>query len=290
MRRPLAAILIGVGLVGGLAVWRTPTVALLRLKLALDGQDLTAVEQAIDRHALVQSALGDLADAPAPDPARGTLEPTRAQLGIRLARTLERLVEDPEYRLRVSWADLRATLATLRRTGAVAFFLYRADDGAEYVVRLRRAWARWRVVSVEREGAQALLARPRSNVLAAVPAPPAPGSEEGPAAPTATGTLAALVEPEALAPPVEHVPPPRAPAQPLHAFVRRLDAETWTVQTWSSQDPAAADQHRLALTERGEDAFVLAVKVQGARWYRVLVGRYARAAEAERAALKLAGR
>jgi hypothetical protein len=131
MRRPVIAILVGVGLVGGLAAWRTPTVALLRLKLALDGQDLTAVEQAIDRRALLGSALGDVLEVPATDSTRGTIEPTRGQLAIRLERALERLVEDPEYRLRVSWADLRATLATLRRTGAVAFFLYRTDDHAE---------------------------------------------------------------------------------------------------------------------------------------------------------------
>jgi hypothetical protein len=324
MRRPLAAILVGVGLVVGLVVWRSPTVALVRLKMALDGQDLMAVSQAIDRHALVQSALGDAADAALAEAARGPGEPTHSQLTLRLDRALERLVEDPEYRLRVSWADLRTTLGTLRRTGAVAFFLYRPEDGGEYVVRLRREWTRWRIVSVERDGAQALLARPHATDLAATPppadptpvtpqpavedAPPAvasppsppapPAAEEPPASPAAvpaTGMVAALVEPDALTPPpVERHPLPPVHAFPpspaIRAFARKLEGGTWTVQTWSSQDPAEADRHRLTFTDQGQDAFVESVKLNGVRWYRVLVGRYPTQSEATRAAQKLASR
>lgn len=324
MRRPVAAILVGVGLVAGLVVWRSPTVALVRLKLALDGQDLMAVSQAIDRRALVQSALGDAADAALADGARGPGDPTRGQLTLRLDRALDRLVEDPEYRLRVSWADLRATLATLRRTGAVAFFLYRPEDGGEYVVRLRREWTRWRIVSVERDGAQALLARPHATDVAAAPPapepqpatpqpavddappavapPPAPDlppavtpTPPSPAAVPAAGMVAALVEPDALAPPpVERRPLPAVhafpPAPAARAFARRLDAENWTVQTWASQDPAEADRHRLAFTDRGEDAFVESVKLNGVRWYRVLVGRYPHESDATHAAKRLAAR
>ena len=295
MRRVLGAILAGAVLIGGLAVWRTPTVALVRLKMALDGQDLSAVTQVLDRRALLGSALGDLEEGPAADATRTGVVPTRAQLEIRFDRILERLVEDPEYRLRVSWDDLRATLKTLRRTGAVAFFLYRADDGAEYVVRMRRQSGTWRIVSVERDGLQALLARPRPTDVAAAPAP-APAPTAPPAADAAitapeTGTMAALVEPDALAPPPEPAPvapaTTRAPPRHAQAFVRRLDATTWTVQAASSKDPAEADQQRAAL---GDEAYVLPVDIQGARWFRVLVGRYTRAAEAEQAAARLAGR
>jgi len=295
MRRVLGAILAGAVLIGGLAVWRTPTVALVRLKMALDGQDLSAVTQVLDRRALLGSALGDLEEGPAADATRTGVVPTRAQLEIRFDRILERLVEDPEYRLRVSWDDLRAMLKTLRRTGAVAFFLYRADDGAEYVVRMRRQSGTWRIVSVERDGLQALLARPRPTDVAAAPAP-APAPTAPPAADAAitapeTGTMAALVEPDALAPPPEPAPvapaTTRAPPRHAQAFVRRLDATTWTVQAASSKDPAEADQQRAAL---GDEAYVLPVDIQGARWFRVLVGRYTRAAEAEQAAARLAGR
>lgn len=292
MRRVLGAILLGAVLLGGLAAWRTPTVALVRLKLALDGQDLSAVTRLLDRHALLGSALGDLEDGPAADAGRTGVVPTRAQLEIRFDRVLERLIEDPEYRLRVSWDDLRTTLQTLRRTGAVAFFLYRADDGAEYVVRMRRRSGSWRIVSVERDGLQALLARPRTTDVAAAtptpaPAPEAPTAENAPAAAAETGTIAALVEPEALAP--APVPSAAAGALPRHpqAFVRRLDAATWTVQAASSKDPAEADQQRAAL---GDEAWVLPVDIQGARWFRVMVGRYARAADAEQMAARLAGR
>jgi hypothetical protein len=287
----LGAILVGGVLLGGLAVWRTPTVALIRLKLALDGQDLIAVTQALDRRALLGSALGDLEEAAPAEPARSAIVPTRAQLEIRLDRILERLIEDPEYRLRVSWDDLRTTLGTLRRTGAVAFFLYRTDQGAEYVVRMRRQSGSWRIVSVERDGLQALLTRPRTADVAAAPtAPPAPPADDTAAAAPQIGTMAVLVEQEAVAPPPE---PPAAtlpPVRSAHAFVRRLDASTWTVQAASSKDPAEADLLRAALAQHGEDAFVLPVDVQGSRWFRVLVGRYTRAAEAERVAAKLAGR
>jgi len=290
MRRVLGAFVLSAVLLGGLAVWRTPTVALVRLKLALDGQDLSAVTQVLDRHALLGCALGDLEDGAPADANRTGVVPTRAQLEIRFDRVLERLVEDPEYRLRVSWDDLRTTLRTLRRTGAVAFFLYRADDGAEYVVRMRRRSGNWRIVSVERDGLQALLTRPRATDVAAAtpvpaPAPAAPPAEEAPAAAPQTGTVAALVEPEALAP----APPAAARALPRHpqAFVRRLDAATWAVQAASSKDPAEADQQRAAL---GDEAYVLPVDIQGARWFRVMVGRYTRAADAEQMAAKLAGR
>jgi len=298
MRRVLGAVLFGAVLIGGLAVWRTPTVALVRLKLALDGQDLSAVTEVLDRHALLGCALGDLEDGPAAEASRSGVVPTRAQLEIRFDRILERLVEDPEYRLRISWDDLRTTLKTLRRTGAVAFFLYRADDGAEYVVRMRRESGSWRIVSVERDGLQALLARPRTTDVAATtpvpvpaPAPAAPPAEEAPAAAPQTGTMAALVEPDALAPAPE--PAAAAPASgrvlPRHpqAFVRRLDAATWAVQAASSKDPAEADRQQAAI---GDEAYVLPVDVQGARWFRVMVGRYARAADAEQMAARLAGR
>src|SRR5262249_32268889 len=82
----------------------------------------------------------------------------RDYLKVRLQQTVERMVEEPDSMLQVSWADLRRTLTTLRRDGAVAFLVYReGNDGPEYTVRLRSISGRWRIVSVERDGMQAIL-------------------------------------------------------------------------------------------------------------------------------------
>src|SRR5262249_4538775 len=91
-------------------------------------------------------------------PAMGS---ARDYLKVRLQRTVERMVEEPPAMLRVSWTEFRRAVGTLRRDGAVAFFTFQdGDHGPEYAVRLRSTSGRWRIVSVERDGVQALLRTP----------------------------------------------------------------------------------------------------------------------------------
>src|SRR5213594_1173291 len=160
----------GTIVLGAVWVWRSPTVTLLRLKLALDRHDLAGVESAVDFDALTGAALSGLLEDRAGESEtvrlalRGkggwlpAMASARDYLKIRLQRTVEQMVEEPTAMRQVSWADLRRALATLRREGAVAFFVYRdGDDGPEYAVRLRSTSGRWRIVAVERQNVQALL-------------------------------------------------------------------------------------------------------------------------------------
>src|SRR5207244_595626 len=61
MRRTVASgVIAGAVMVGGLWTWRSPTVTLVRLKLALDRHDLAGVESAVDFDALTGAALSGL--------------------------------------------------------------------------------------------------------------------------------------------------------------------------------------------------------------------------------------
>jgi hypothetical protein len=282
-------------MVGGLWTWRSPTVTLVRLKLALDRHDLAGVASAVDFDALTGAALSGLFEDRAGESEtvrlalRGkggwlpAVASARDYLKIRLQRTVERMVEEPTAMRQVSWADLRRALATLRREGAVAFFVYRdGDDGPEYAVRLRSTSGRWRIVSVERRGVQAL--------LRAAPAHGGTGTE------TALGTSASaedvalgaerfpmgVDEAELLA---NVVPAPRHRAQ--QPFARRLEDGSWTVQVASTTDALEAEAEREWFSRRKEPAFLLPGTVRGTTWQRVMIGRYPTSADAARAVERL---
>jgi hypothetical protein len=309
--------------VGGVWLWRTPSAALVRLKLALDRHDRSAVERALDTGALVDDALARLVDdgAGEPGPIRLALHgeggwlpamtSAREYLRIRLGTTLERLVEQPETALRVSWAELQLALATLQRFGAVAFFVFELDTGGEYAVRMRQTRGRWRIVSLERDGVPLLVGPLGPGPTAAAAPPPMP-------APSAAATEG--IAEAAIVPPVEEMvpaPPEPAPtheapeaaahldeaaalarANPLvrprrprgRPFARRLDGSTWTVQVAATTDVLEAELAREWFAERGEAAFVSSAEVRGQLWQRVLVGRYATSADAERTVARLSGR
>src|SRR5438552_1443356 len=294
MRRTVASgVIAGAVMVGGLWAWRSPTVTLVRLKLALDRHDLAGVESALDFDALTGAALSGLLEDRAGESEtvrlalRGkggwlpAVASARDYLKIRLQRTVERMVEEPTAMRQVSWTDLRRVLATLRREGAVAFFVYRdGDDGPEYAVRLRSTSGRWRIVSVERQNVQALL---RST--------PAHGAIE-----TALGTSASAEdvapgdepfvmgadEAELLA---RTVPAPRHRAQ--QPFARRLEDGSWTVQVASTTDAMEAEAEREWFSRQKEPAFLLPGTVRGTTWQRVMIGRYPSSADAARAAERL---
>ena len=294
MRRTVASgVIAGAVMVGGLWAWRSPTVTLVRLKLALDRHDLAGVESAVDFDALTGAALSGLLEDRAGESEtvrlalRGkggwlpSMASARDYLKIRLQRAVERMVEEPTAMRQVSWADLRRVLATLRREGAVAFFVYRdGDDGPEYAVRLRSTSGRWRIVSVERQGVQALL---RST-------PAHAGAE------TALGTSASTEdvalgderftmgadEAELLA---HTVPAPRHRAQ--QPFARRLEDGSWTVQVASTTDAMEAEAEREWFSRQKEPAFLLPGTVRGTTWQRVMIGRYPSSADAARAVERL---
>jgi hypothetical protein len=306
--------------VGGVWLWRTPSAALVRLKLALDRHDRSAVERALDTGALVDAALVRLVDdgAGEPGPIRLALHgeggwlpamtSAREYLRIRLGTALERLVEQPETALRVSWAEVQLALASLQRFGAVAFFAFEPDAGGEYAVRMRQTRGRWRIVSLERDGLPLLVGPLGPGPIAAGP-PPLP-----PPPAAATGGIAEA----AGAPPVEEIPASPEPAPALEApeaaahldeaaalaranplvrprrprgrpFARRLDGSTWTVQVAATTDVLEAELAREWFAERGEAAFVSSAEVRGQLWQRVLVGRYATSADAERTVARLSG-
>jgi hypothetical protein len=155
-----------------LGVWalRTPTAALVQLKLALDRHDLAAVDRRLDRKALASEALAGLVGDSSVDAEpirlaiRGgdgwvpAIPSARSWLRLRLDRAVSSLVEDPARRFVVSWEQLEDALDTLEQTGATAFFRFGADDGAVYAVRMRQGWWHWRIVSVEQNGQPLLLA------------------------------------------------------------------------------------------------------------------------------------
>ena len=59
-RTVASGVIAGAVMVGGLWAWRSPTVTLVRLKLALDHHDLAGVESALDFDALTGAALSGL--------------------------------------------------------------------------------------------------------------------------------------------------------------------------------------------------------------------------------------
>lgn len=302
MRKAVLAIGVGAVVLAALAAWRSPTAALIRLKLALDRRDLAAISDALDYRALTDAALARLVEGRPEEPAdirlvlRGesawvpALASARTYLRMRLEHGVERLVEDPEHALDVSWEDVRRARSTLRSAGSVARFRVVRRTGEEYVIRMRRAHGQWRIVGVDRDGEPVLLA---AASRAGQPAQPARNGAAAPrqadvaeAAAIEDGYLGALVEDSGwTAPP----PKPRPRTGKFAPFVRRLEDGAWTVQVASTVDPLEADAEREWLVAAGEPAFITEADVRGRTWRRVLVGRYPTRAEAERTFARLVG-
>jgi hypothetical protein len=290
MRRIVVAVVVVATLLAGLAAWRSPTAALVSLKLALDRRDLSAVAAALDYHALTDAALARLVEGRPEEPVdirlvlRGenawipAVSSARAYLRVRLEREVERLVEDPEHALDVSWEDLRRALATLRRSGSMARFRVPGSRGEEYVIRMRQGDGRWRIVAVDRDGEPVLLgpAAPEPQPASADEEPNGPAIEAEVADADVDGTLAPIV---AELPRVRLEPPPR-PRGKRSPFVRRLDDGRWTVQVVATVDAMEADLEREWFDSIGEPAFVDEAEVRGTTWQRVQVGRYDTRAEA----------
>jgi len=304
MRKGVVAIVGIAALLGGWACWRSPTAALVSLKLALDRRDLSAVERALDYRALADAALSRLVDGRPEEPAdirlvlRGenawvpALSSARAYLRIRLERGVERLVEDPEHAMEVSWEDLRRALASLRRSGSVAGFRVPGPNGEEYVIRMRQVRGRWRIVAIDRDGEPVLLG---------------PADQQPPAATADSGTVdgngngaaleeavadAEAVEPEAAeghlgalvdgASELMHALPPQRPRTGKQSpFLRKLPDGTWTVQIASTVDSVEAELEREWLESVGEPAYLEEAEIRGRTWRRVLVGRYPSRTDAE---------
>lgn len=293
MRRIAVAAVVVATLLAGRAVWRSPTAALVSLKLGLDRRDLSAVAAALDYHAITDAALARLVEGRPEEPVdirlvlRGenawipAVSSARAYLRVRLEREVERLVEDPEQALEVSWEDLRRALATLRRSGSMARFRVPGRRGEEYVVRMRQGSGRWRIVAVDRDGEPALLgpARPEPQQASAErddEAPREPTIEVEATDTDVAGTLAPIVAEY----PSEHLKLPPRPRGKRSPFLRRLDDGRWTVQVAATVDAVEADLEREWFDSIGERAFVDAADVRGTTWQRVQVGRYATRAEA----------
>ena len=304
MRRAVMAIVGVVALLGGLAAWRSPTAALVSLKLALDRHDLSAVERALDYRALTDAALSRLVEGRPEKPEdirlvlRGentwvpAVSSARTYLRMRLERGVEQLIEDPEHSLEVTWEDVRRALATLRRSGSVARFRLPGRQGEEFVIRMRQARGRWRIVAIDRDGEPVLLGPADGPPLQAAVDDDAHGNGDGPPA----GELAAAeVVPEAhLAALVDEsdellreLPPPRRRSGKQSPFIRRLDDGTWTVQIAATVDAVEADLERQWFDSSGESAFVQEAEVSGRTWQRVLIGRYPTRADAEQTLARL---
>ena len=280
---------------GGTWVWRSPTMTLLRLKLALDRHDLVAVQSAVDFDALTGAALSGLLEERAGESEtvrlalRGkggwlpSMASARDYLKVRLQRTVERMVEEPPAMLKVSWADLRRALGTLRRVGAVAFLVYReGDDGPDYAVRLRSTSGRWRIVSVERDGMQALLRTSPAQGLTEAELAPATHASSEDAALGEERFAMAVDEAELLA---NTVPAPRHRAR--QPFARRLEDGSWTVQVASTTDAWEAEAEREWFSRQKEPVFLMPGTVRGTTWQRVMIGRYPTSADAARAVGRL---
>jgi len=308
--RKVAIAIVGIAaLLGGSAVWRSPTAALVSVKLALDRRDLSGVERALDYRALTDAALARLVDGRPEEPAdvrlvlRGenawvpAVSSARAYLRIRLERGVEQLVEDPEHTLDASWEDLRRALATLRRSGSVARFRVPGRRGEEYVVRMRQEDSGWRIVAIDRDGEPVLLAPAEREPL---PAAADDGDENGHGtaadgevaaaevrdAEATEAHMAALIDESSEL--VRVLPPPRPRFGKESPFLRRLEDGTWTVQVASTVDAVEADMQREWFESVGEPAFVREAEVRGRIWRRVLVGRYPTRTGAEETLARLA--
>ena len=306
MRKGVLAIIGVAALLGGWAAWRSPTAALVSLKLALDRRDLSGVERALDYRALSDSALARLVDGRPEEPAnvalvlRGesswipAMSSARAYLRIRLERAVESLVEDPEHAVEVTWEDLRRALASLRRSGSVARFRLPGRNGEEYVVRMRQADGRWRIVAIDRDGEPVLLGpadrEPQATARNGNGAAPEPQAVQGDVAEVAAEEVAqahlgALVDEASELARAHRRPRSRSGGQV--PFLRKLEDGTWAVQVASTVDEVDADLEREWLDSAGEPAFVEEAEVRGRTWRRVLVGRYPTRAGAEAALARL---
>jgi hypothetical protein len=274
----------------------------VRLKLALDRHDLGSVMAAVDGDALADQALAALLEEPAPGTDRirlvlrgdgawlPAIASARDYLRLRVEQDVQRLVEDPEQMLRVSWTAFRRSLDTLGRSGNIAQVVFARDDGTQYVVHLRWSAGRWRIVAVERDGGGLLLAgAPASacqpcecGVLSTPALPDTPATS-----PPERDEHFVPAEPLPPAEPVLFSPPRRRGRGPRRAFARRLLTGGWAVQVSSTTDLAEAELERAWFAERGQSAFVVPAEVRGTVWQRVLVGRYATRAEAEASLVRL---
>jgi type II secretory pathway predicted ATPase ExeA len=81
--------------------------------------------------------------------------------------------------------------------------------------------------------------------------------------------------------------PAKAPPPKPRPFPREVGPGQWSVQVAAVRDAAAALSARETLARRGLAAVVAPAVLGGTTWHRVLVGRYATRAEAERAAVTL---
>jgi hypothetical protein len=300
----MAGIVLVAAVLAGRAFWTTPSVALFRLKLALDRHDLGAVMAAVDADALADQALAAMLEEPMDGTDRirlvlrgdgawlPAIASARDYLRLRVEQDVQRLVEDPEEMLRVSWTEFRRSLDTLEPTGAIARFMFERDEGTRYAVHLRWSAGRWRIVAVERDGGGLLLAG--TPVAAVTP----PACECGLLATPALAVPPPVASPERdehFAPadplppaePVAFSPPKPRRRGPSRAFARQLSSGSWAVQVSSTTDPVEAEIERDWFEERGQSAFVMSADVRGTRWQRVLVGRYATRAEAEASVARL---
>jgi hypothetical protein len=170
------ALVVVATLLAGLAVWRSPTAAVVSLKLALDRRDLSAVAAALDYHAITDAALAQLVEGRPEEPVdirlvppgRERMDPRRV-LGTSvppraLEREVERLVEEPEHALDVSWRTCGGRSRRSVRSGSVARFRVPRAPG-----RRSTSSACVRAAAVaHRRG------RPRRGAVLLGPAPPEP--------------------------------------------------------------------------------------------------------------------
>jgi len=310
MRKGVLAIGGIAALLGGWVVWRSPTAALVSLKLALDRRDLSAVERALDYRALTDASLSRLVDGRPEEPAdirlvlRGenawvpAISSARAYLRIRLERGVEQLVEDPEHALDASWEDLRRALGSLRRSGSVARFRLPGRNGEEYVIRMRQARGRWKIVAVDRDGEPILLGPADTRPPVATVDSGAAGGNGNGGAPEEAVADAEVIDPDAAeahlgalvdegSQLVRALPHPRPRTGKQSPFLRKLPDGTWTVQVASTVDAVEADLQREWLDSVGEPAYVEEAEVRGRTWRRVLVGRYPTRADAEETLARL---
>jgi cell division protein FtsN len=128
---------------------------------------------------------------------------------------------------------------------------------------------------------------PRVATAAPVAPPPTPAR---PVVPAAAGAAPAPAR-VAVMPPPAAVPPPAAAAPPGEVASAPPPARGgWSVQASPTQDRAAAEALNQQLRGRGYDARIVRVLRNGETWYRVQVGRFATAQQANETMHKLRDR
>ena len=132
-----------------------------------------------------------------------------------------------------------------------------------------------------------------ATVIAAPPpalptVPPPPSASVGPAAPAKSAPAAPSAPPKPASAPVAtatpRTPPPPAPPPPVSAHSA---SGGWTVEANPTQDRVAAEAVLGRLRSRGYDVTLERVLREGGTWYRLRVGRYASAGEANDAMRRL---